>query len=767
VVAGLVLAGCPSTPKSVVYDLAARTLVAERWSEAEVVLLGTPSAEPFLAHGFHREARIDREPFQWSKDEAEIALHFESVRPRGAVVDLAPYEAVEEQSVEVLLNGTPVAELDLADVRSRYHLSLPEDAQRPGDNRLRFVFAQVSSPADVDPASRDRRALAARFYSLTVGPEGDRLQDLLRREAPRPFEVSQVEGVPSLSLVGPAAVRYALRLPRAAELRFTPVLPLAARAAAGAASFRVTLESEDSPGQERELFSLVSRGNDDGPGEVVVPLPGEAGTLVRLGLFVGTVDEGRFAWGAWRAPRVLGLEGSAPLSSGPLPEALDERADPLRERLKNANVVFVILDAARARQFGAYGYDRDTTPVMDRIAADGVVFDKAYTPAVYTLGAMSSVWTSQYPDRHHGDVSFQSPLPRDRLTLAEVLSDQGIHSAGFVATAVPGAFNGFDRGFSEFHEVWQEVGSRADAFREVVPPWIEAHRDRRFFLYVHYREPHFPYDPEPPFDTKWGPDGPISKAARRDVGFFREINQRRQPFSEEEQAHLVRLYDGNLAYVDREVGELRRALEAAGVWDETVFILAADHGEGLWEHGFIGHNVQVYESSARIPLIVRLPGGVGPRGERVEALVDLVDIAPTVADVFGVRDQGGADREFQGRSLLPVMAGAPGRPFVVSRTVWERPRYALRDGRWTFVYDTANGDEELFDTAADPEERQDVAAQYPLRAAYLRETLLQWVSSVFRPGADATAGPESMSRDECEALKALGYLSGDQACPES
>ena len=114
-----------------------------------------------------------------------------------------------------------------------------------------------------------------------------------------------------------------------------------------------------------------------------------------------------------------------------------------------------------------------------------------------------------------------------------------------------------------------------------------------------------------------------------------------------------------------------------------------------------------------------------------------------------------------------MIAGAPGRPFVVSRTVWERPRYALRDGRWTFVYDTANGSEELFDTATDPGETQDVAAHHPLRAAYLRETLLQWVASVFRPGADATAGPESMSRAECEALKALGYLSGDQACPES
>jgi arylsulfatase A-like enzyme len=765
VVAALLLAGCPSTPKHVVYDLAGRTPVAERWSEREVLLFGTPSATPLLAGGFHREARIDGEPFAWSRGEAEVVLRFDEVVPRAAVVDLAPYDGVRDQSARVQLNGTPVAEIRLGNLRARHHFSLPADAQRAGENRLRFVFAEASSPMERDPESRDRRELAAAFYSLVVGLEADEeLQDLLRREAPRPFRVTQEEGVPSLSLVGPAAIRFALRLPAAAELRFAPELPLAARVAAGAASFRVILESEEEP-REEELFSLVLRGSEEGPGEVVVPLPGKEGEIVRVGLRVDAVDGKRFAWGTWRAPRVLGREGGDPFEPGPLPVAQDARADRMRRDLKDANVVLVILDAARAREFGAYGFGRNTTPFIDAIAADGVVFEKAFTPAVYTLGAMSSVWTSQYPDRHHGDVSFQSPLPKDRLTLAEVLSGQGVHTAGFVATAVPGGFNGFDRGFDEFHEVWQTVGSRADAFREVVPPWIQANADRRFFLYVHYREPHFPYDPEPPFDTKFGPDGPIPKAARRDMSFFRDVNQGRREFSEEEQAHLVRLYDGNLGYVDREVGALRSALETAGVWDNTVFIVSADHGEGLWEHRWIGHNVQVYEPSAHIPLIVRLPAGVGPRGTRVTDLADLVDIGPTVADVFGAREAGGADREFMGRSLLPVIAGAPGRPVVVSRTVWETPRYALRDGRWTYVYDTATGGEEMFDTATDPDEDTDVAGVYPLRRAYFRQALLHWASSVFRPGAGSEE--VSMSGDECEALKALGYLSGDHECPAS
>jgi arylsulfatase A-like enzyme len=128
-------------------------------------------------------------------------------------------------------------------------------------------------------------------------------------------------------------------------------------------------------------------------------------------------------------------------------------------------VLFVILDAGRARSFGAYGYPRETTPQIDRLAAEGVVFERVYTPAVYTLGAMSSIWTSQYPDRHHSEVSFSARLPKDRLTLAELLSAQGVHTVGFVANAVAGKLFGFDRGFSEFHEVFRTIGSRGDVFR--------------------------------------------------------------------------------------------------------------------------------------------------------------------------------------------------------------------------------------------------------------------------------------------------------------
>jgi arylsulfatase A-like enzyme len=445
-----------------------------------------------------------------------------------------------------------------------------------------------------------------------------------------------------------------------------------------------------------------------------------------------------------------------PLEDAPVPAAEDARADALRRSLAQTNVLFVIFDAARAREVGAYGYALPTTPEIDRIAREGVQFQRAFTPAVHTLGAMSSVWTSQHPDRNHSEVSFSSRLPKDKLTLAEVLSGQGIHTAGFVANAVAGAAFGFERGFAEFDEVFRRHGSGAGGFRKVLPGFFEKNKDRRFFAYVHFREPHFPYDPDPPFDTRFGPEGPIPKAARAEMSWIVDVNQGRRSFTPAETAHLVRLYDGNLAFADQELGALRKSLEALGLWERTVVILAADHGEQLYEHGSIGHNTQLFDDSMRVPLLLRFPAGKGPAGIKVDALVDLLDVAPTIADVFGVLGKGGSDREFRGRSLLPVALGAPGKAAVLSRTVWDRPRYGLRDARYKFVFDTRSGEEQLFDLESDPGETRSRAALEPVRAAYYRQALYAWMARL-KEHAEGE-GESALTKEQRDNLCALGYL---------
>ncbi len=749
--------GCHGVPKVVVVDLAQRVGVAERWCGREMILFGTPAAEPSLASGFYREAEVDPgNPFIWAGGEAELSFTWAKPAPRFALLDIAPYTSVKGQTAEVSLNGVRIATLTLNDTRHRYQLPLPVPAQRAGDNRLRFTFAATGSPADADPANPDQRRLAAAFYSLSVGGQGDvALEDLLSREAPRPFSVTDVAGIPRLDAVGPSVVRFAFRVPEAAELRFTPRLDPAARAAAASVSFRVSVEAEGQA--ERELWGRVLGVKDPEAREVTLPLGAEAGKIVRLGLHVGGGAEGRFAWGSWVAPRIL-AESAGPALERPLFTAADNaRGDALRTALAGQNVALIILDAARAQEFGAYGYPRATTPEIDKIAAEGVVFERAFTPAVYTLGAMASLWTSQPPDRHHSAVSFSARLPKGRLTLADLLSARGITTGGFVANAVAGTAFGFEQGFLDFREIFKDLGSRADGFAKLVPPWLDARSHTRFFLYLHFREPHFPYDPEPPFDTRFGPDGPIPKAMRQEMDWIGDLNQARRAPLPGEIEHLGRLYDGNLAYADHEVGVLRQALEDRQLWDKTVVIVAADHGEGLFEHGWIGHNVQLYEPSMRVPLIVRFPKGAGPAGARNGALVDLIDLAPTIAEIFGVMGDGGSDQQFEGRSLLPVVAGAPGKPVVLSRTVWDRPRYALRDERFKFIYDTRTGEEELFDLQADPGETRNRAPAEPVRAAFFRQMLHNWTVVLARRGT-GSAEESRPTPEQCENLKALGYV---------
>ena len=752
---------CARTPPELAYDLAGRYAIADRWSSRQVLLFGTPSAEPHQADGFYREAASgEGDTFLWARGEAEVSLSFVETGPRSAVVDLAPYERVRGQSAEVFLNGRSVGRFTLNDARHRYAIALPAEAQRAGENRLRFVFAATASPSE-QPGNADRRQLAAAFHSLVVGAAGDAgLDDLLRRDAPPAFGATSKAGLPALLQVGPSVVRYAIRLPRDAELRFTPGLHPAATASAASALFKVTLEK--SPGREEELWSARLGPGSAAPGEVVVRLPGHEGDVALLGLHVTGAT--RFAWGMWTAPRVLGA--SVPREDAPRSAEDEGRGDRLRQATRGLNVVFVILDAARADHFGAYGYRRATTPEIDRIAAEGVVFERVYTPAVYTLGAMASVWTSQPPDRHHGELSFSARLPKDRLTLAELLTARGVHTAGFVANTVAGGLNGFDRGFAEFHELWRTHGSRGDVFRQAVPGWLDAQGGRRFFAYLHFREPHSPYDPEPPFDTRFGPDGPIPKAARRPPGdsWIVDVNQGRRTLTPVEADHLVRLYDGNLAYADHEVGELRRALEARGLWDKTVVIIAADHGEALLDHGWIGHNVQLFEESGRVPLIVRFPPAVGVAGRRVGGLVDLLDLGPTIADLFGVIGEGGSDRAFTGRSLLPVVEGAPGKPVALTRTIWDRPIYARVDGPHKLVYDTRTGSQQLFDLEADPGERTDRSAAEPILAAFHRQALQETIARLSRRPVASAPDQQEMTREQCENLKALGYLSGSVDC---
>jgi arylsulfatase A-like enzyme len=737
-------AACSRAPSSapgpvVSLDLARRAWSADATGPWDYVVFGTPAAARFQIDGFVTPLETGRhERFLWGRQDVELRVGGAPGASRRVVVDIEPHPGAARLRFDPYYNGRRLATVHMARKRRRYVLDLPATpAGDPPENELRLFFRGVS---------RNTRGyggrISAAFYSLTSGPAGDAaLAALADPAVAAPLSVEETDGVPIL-VQAPGSLRYVFRAGAGAELRFTPGLD--PRSAATGAELHVTLED---PGAVREIWR--GRVPDDAREVRLALLPGKSG-LAALALHVAGPGTAR---ARWTAPRVVSAP-SEPLF-GPVGEA-DAAVDRLRESIAGMNVMLVILDAAGARHFSGYGYGRTTTPEIDRLATEGVVFERAYTPAVYTLPAMSSAFTGLEPDEH-GSVDLHRGRLPSALCLAEVLSARGIHTAAFVANGVVGRMRGFQRGFAEFVEMYRSAYDPTDVsrLRGVLHPWLEANKARRFFAWVHVREPHFPYDPPPPFDTAFGPDGPIPKALRSEIELLQAIDHRRRPAVPSEIDHIGRLYDGNLAHADAEVGALRRKLEETGLLDRTVLIVAADHGEGLFEHGHIGHEVQVYEELTHIPLIVRFPRGHGPAGARIRELVSLTDLAPTIADLFGLWADRATRPAFRSNSLLSVVTGASGRRAVVSRDRGMEPRYAIREGDTKSIVTTASGATELYDLGNDPEETKDLAGGDPLRAAYYRQTLAAWVLDRKREGVSE---PIRLSAEQQENMKALGYL---------
>jgi arylsulfatase len=762
-------------PLTVAIDLADRLVFAARASDRPTLMFGWPDAEPRLVRGFGGDPETrGRERFLWVRQAAALALDVDAAKDRALVFDIEAYEGIPDQRLEVSANGHSLGVRDIPSRRSRVRFDWPASAQS-ATNRLELLFTRAIVPADAPGGSGDTRDLAAALFSLTMGDPGDKTLDLLlERETPRAFEVSEKDGIPSLVLPGASRTSFAFRLPKNAVMQFESTLHPWSASSGGNGSLEITFDATDSRTRAPITVPLTATSREP----VAIAIPGEPGTPMMVTVEVKAEKPG-VTFAQVRAPRVLGAVASEPARPAQPQSGNATRLGADVGALK-PNVLFIVLDAARAQSFGIYGHSRDTTPNLDRLAREGFTFDNAYTTAAYTLAAMSSVWTSQQPDRHHGDLAFSAKLPKDRLLLAEVLTAQGIHTAGFVANQVAGAFNGFDRGFKQFDEPWRKFGSGASGFRNFVPAFLDHMKKEgsRFFAYVHYREPHEPYDPPPPFDTRFGPDGPIKKE-RRDGGalakqWLKDVNQRVLTPSAAEIDHLRRLYDGNLAFADQEVGYLREQLEARGLLDNTLIIVTGDHGEALYEHGYIGHNTQVFEESARVPLFVVLPKAMRERwpAARIASLVDLTDIAPTVLDVFGLDGAGGTAREFQGVSLLsqiedPKGAGRADSREVLTRTVWDRPIYALRNSSHTFLYNVATAGFSLFDRGSNPRLEgpdHDYAPRAPvaLREMY-RQNLLAWVARQKKGAVVADAAPD-IDPEACEQMKALGYLSPSYPC---
>jgi len=736
------LAACdkprPSADLSLTDAFFSHLPVAQKEWQGILLELGSPSARPHLGVGWSiGETAEDGSAFRWAMgDETTFLFESESAGERLAWIECEPFSfpGAPVQVVDLSANSLSLPSVELREGRNRYPLEIP---LVEGVNEIRMKFAYAKAPGDVDDASVDRRRLAAAIYRFDVLP----VDAAPVAGRPGPFAlVSTRDGSRGIYLPDGGVLSYFMEVPPSARLVVSAGADEPARFLTPAgARLRVAVHPEG--GEKQTAFKEASS-----PGGEVITLE------MDLGSFAGRRAEISFSAeekDLFLRPLLYASGGNAGQTARGLPKVVPE----------NLNLLMIVLDGASAGRMSAYGYAQPSSPEVEKLAERAVVFDNAITQAVYTIASIGSVLTGQYPDRHQS-VTFADRLPSSAVTLPGLLGPAGFLTAGFSGNAVVSTAFGLDQGYDEFHAVWQspDYTGHGDSVLRSFLSWLDAHHRERFFAYVHFREPHFPYNPPPPYDTRFGP-ATIFPDGIKDWQEVESINRAAAGGDEIPADVLERvqgLYDGNMAYVDALVGEALKRVEALGLDRNTAVILFADHGEAFFEHRYIGHNTQLYEESIRVPLMVSLPG-LAPR--RVSDVVELTDLAPTVLELAGLSDR--AERKaMQGRSLVPLLYGEDlPEKLAFSRTLWNQPRYAARASRFKFIWDSRNGSSELYDLEKDPGETVNRIDENPVIGGYLRQRLYQWVREqehlrVGAPVREEALIPEDVRRH----LESIGYV---------
>jgi len=413
------------------------------------------------------------------------------------------------------------------------------------------------------------------------------------------------------------------------------------------------------------------------------------------------------------------------------------------------DIFIFLIDACRPDHLGVYGYSRPTSPNLDLLAGDAVIFENAYANASFTRSSVATLFTGLYPESHKVRI-MTTKLPEELLTIPVYLKGKNYRTSLFTASGNVSVNTGFGRGVDDYFPhigEWRRSGGRQMPGR--FDAWLDGGGPR--FSYVHFMEPHIPIVPPPPFRDMFC--APEDRAFVHKVleEFQRKINAG-LPFTPGEVRAVVDNYDAAIAYVDNELGKLIKSLKARGIYDESLIIVLSDHGESLYEREYWGHGSRVYEETARVPLIVKFPASMGLKG-RVDAVVELAGAFPTLLDLFG--------QEFRldGRSWLPaICAAASDEAMAVARSFTNVGDFGLRWRDWYAIINLASGKETLY-TRGKPVFAEVVEGEDEDLRLLFRAKFLDWLSR-FAEGDDhpVPLDLKTLPRNELENLRSLGYI---------
>ncbi|MDJ0766171.1 MAG: sulfatase [Myxococcota bacterium] len=431
---------------------------------------------------------------------------------------------------------------------------------------------------------------------------------------------------------------------------------------------------------------------------------------------------------------------------------------------KPNHVILIVVDTLRADHVSALGYSRATTPALTHLAkTEAVRFARAYAPSSWTLPSTISLFTSLHPHQHQVEDRGKRLHP-EVPTLAGAFSTAGWRSAAFITHIYASSRFGCHAGFDEFHELsidWQyREGKqlRADELNREVLPWLTKNKDTRFLAYLHYFDPHWDYDPPPPFHRRFTDPtyrGPATGTWR----FIKPFISKRRQMSNEDLAHVVALYDGEIAYTDHHLEQLFAHMKRLGIWDDALVVVLSDHGEEFQDHGSMHHIRTLYEEVLHVPLLIKLPSGKKSiQRPIVPERVRTLDVGPTLLELAGIDPMPTA----QGESLLPLIHRRGSYRDVFARTMRHKSdAMALihRTHKLIVPFGRKKTLPQLYNLVSDPKESKNLISRHPDLYDRL-ETRLHRFSALDGAalGLSKPIGDVSLTEGQKAHLKALGYV---------
>ena len=396
------------------------------------------------------------------------------------------------------------------------------------------------------------------------------------------------------------------------------------------------------------------------------------------------------------------------------------------------NVLLITLDTTRADRIGAYGYSRGRTPNLDRLARSGVMLENAYCSAPLTLPSHCSILTGTYPIYHQVHNNGNYSLDPVNVTLAELLKQKGFATAAFVSSFTVDSRFGLDQGFDVYDDEFRKdemiknyrSERQAEDVYKSFSKWLEENSQKRFFSWVHFYDPHAPYQPPSPYKEEFADD----------------------------------LYDGEIAYMDEYVGKVIQKLGEKNILNKTFVVIAGDHGEGMGEKLEMGHGIFIYEGTMRVPFILYAEKLL-PQGVVVKEKISLNDIVPSVLDMLKMP----LPQKVQGRSLVPLVEGKKmgETPFYIE-SYGPRENYrwseliGIIDKGWKYIKAPKP---ELYNLADDPLENDNLIEKDSSRSAMFKEELEDFIKD---HSSQFESAKRKLTPEEENRLRSLGYVSAGE-----